>query len=53
MKKSERLHLVLPSWLKTALKQAADAKGITMSEYIKDVLKDSLKKEKGENMGSD
>ena len=40
--KQERLQIVLPKWLKDALKIAADDKGISMGEYIKDTLKSSL-----------
>lgn len=40
--KSERVHLVMPSWLKEAAQQMAESKGITLSEYIKDTLKSSL-----------
>lgn len=40
--KQERLQIVLPKWLKDELKKAADDKGISMGEYIKDVLKMSL-----------
>jgi antitoxin component of RelBE/YafQ-DinJ toxin-antitoxin module len=43
--KSERLHMVIPGWLKEEAKAIAESKGITLSEYIKDVLKDAVKKE--------
>lgn len=44
--KSERLYMVIPLWLKDEAKKIAESKGITLSEYIKDVLKDSVNKEK-------
>lgn len=37
--KSERLEIVIPKWLKDAVKEAAKRKGISMAEYIKDTLK--------------
>ena len=40
--KQERLQIVLPKWLKDELKKAAEIKGISMGEYIKDALKMSL-----------
>jgi hypothetical protein len=36
------LQIVLPKWLKAELKQAADNRGISMGEFIKDTLKGSL-----------
>jgi predicted DNA binding CopG/RHH family protein len=39
---SERLQLILPSWLKNELRKSAAAKGINMSEYIKDTLKQAV-----------
>lgn len=44
--KSERLYMVIPPWLKEESKKIAKSKGITLSEYIKDVLKDAVNKEK-------
>jgi antitoxin component of RelBE/YafQ-DinJ toxin-antitoxin module len=44
--KSERLYMVIPPWLKEEAKKIAESKGITLSEYIKDVLKDAVSKEK-------
>jgi antitoxin component of RelBE/YafQ-DinJ toxin-antitoxin module len=43
--KSERLYMVIPAWLKEEAKNIAEAKGITLSEYIKDVLKDAVQRE--------
>lgn len=42
--KSEKLHMVIPAWLKDALRLAAAEKGVNMSEYVKDVLKEAVKK---------
>jgi hypothetical protein len=42
MAESERLTFICPKWLKDAIKEVAEAKGINMSEYIKDTLKSSL-----------
>jgi len=36
---STRFHILLPVWLLTALKDDASKKGITMSDYIRDILK--------------
>lgn len=46
--KTSRLQLILPTWLKDRIRVAAEAKGITMSEYIKDAVKQALEKEKGD-----
>lgn len=43
--KSERLDLVIPAWLKEQIKEMAKQKGITMSEYIKDVLKGAVQRD--------
>lgn len=48
MKDSERFNMVLPKWLKDAIKEAAEVKGVGMSEYVKDVLKDAVKKDLAE-----
>lgn len=40
--RQERLQMVLPKWLKDELKKAADLKGVSMGEFIKDTLKSSL-----------
>jgi hypothetical protein len=40
--KQTRFQLVIPQWLKDELIKASEAKGISMSEYIKDTLKSSL-----------
>jgi predicted HicB family RNase H-like nuclease len=45
MKEAERFNMVLPKWLKEAVKQAAESKGVGMSEYVKDVLKDAVKRD--------
>ncbi len=43
--RTERLHLLVPEWLKLAIKDRADELGISMSEYIKDNLKETVKRE--------
>ncbi len=47
--KSIRLQLVLPVWLKDALKEASKIKGISMAEYIKDAVKERLDKDADSN----
>ena len=42
MAESERLTFICPKWLKAAIREAAEQKGVGMSEYIKDTLKGSL-----------
>jgi hypothetical protein len=37
--KQERFDMVCPAWLKQSLKELADAKNVTLSEYVKDLLK--------------
>jgi hypothetical protein len=44
--KSSRIYLVAPEWLKREIQEVADAKGITMSEYIKDTMKEAVKLDK-------
>ena len=45
MKETERFNMVLPKWLKDAIKEAAELKGVGMSEYVKDALKDAVKRD--------
>lgn len=45
MPKSDRFEMVLPPWLKAAVKECADLKGVGMSEYVKDVLKEAVKRD--------
>lgn len=45
MKEIERFNMVLPKWLKDAIKEAAELKGVGMSEYVKDALKDAVKRD--------
>jgi hypothetical protein len=40
--KSKRFELLMPEWLKDAVKDAAEKKRVPMAEYIKDALKRSL-----------
>ena len=44
--KQERFCMLIPNWLKEEIRVISKEKGITMSEYIKDVLKESIRKEK-------
>jgi hypothetical protein len=53
MAESERLTFICPKWLKDELKQAADDKGISMSEFIKDSLKSILDREKQSKTNAD
>lgn len=39
---SERFNMVLPRWLKDAIKECADRSGVSMSEYVKDALKSAV-----------
>lgn len=41
-----RLQIVLPEWLKTELALVAEELGVSMSEYIKDALKEKLNRRK-------
>lgn len=43
--KTERIALVAPAWLKTALQNIAKEKGISMSEYLKDIAKEAVKRD--------
>lgn len=44
--KSIRTQIYLPSWLKEEAKKAAREKGVNMSEFIRDSLKEAIKQEK-------
>jgi len=46
--KTVRLQIVLPEYLKNELSKAADNLGVSMAEYIKDALKEKLKKQKAD-----
>jgi len=43
--KSERIALVAPAWLKLALQDIAEEKGISLSEYLKDIAKEAVKRD--------
>lgn len=47
MAESTRFEMVLPKWLKDAVKKCAKRKGVGMSEWVKDVLKEAVTKEGG------
>lgn len=51
--KSSRIHLVAPEWLKTAMQEVADSKGISLSEYIKDAMKEAVKKDQKQKADAD
>jgi hypothetical protein len=38
--------MVLPKWLKDEIKKQSNEKGIGMSEFIKDILKESVRQER-------
>jgi metal-responsive CopG/Arc/MetJ family transcriptional regulator len=44
--KTVRLQIVLPEYLKNELLKASENLGVSMSEYIKDALKEKLKQKK-------
>ena len=43
--KQERFNLVWPSWLKEAATKAAKERGVSIAEYIKDLIKRDLTKD--------
>lgn len=45
MTKVRRFNMTLPAWLKDSVAQVARNKGISMAEYVKDVLKESVAKD--------
>ena len=45
MAESEKLLIVTPKWLKEKLREAAALKGVTMSEYVKDLIKEAVKRD--------
>ena len=53
MKETERFNMVLPKWLKEAIKEAAELKGVGMSEYVKDALKEAVKRDLPNNSNND
>lgn len=44
--RQERLNMVIPGWLKESLRKIAESKNITLSEYIKDALKEAEKRDR-------
>ena len=48
-KGSSRVALNMPTWLKAGAQQAAKEKGVNLSEWIKDLMKYSLKNESKTN----
>lgn len=53
MAESERLTFICPKWLKDAIKEVAAAKGINMSEFIKDSLKEATARESKSKTNAD
>ena len=45
--KAERLEITIPKWLKDAGRKAAEKKGISLAEFIKDAMKKELDKCQG------
>jgi hypothetical protein len=45
--KSQRLEIMIPKWIKDALRADAEKKGVSMAEVIKDRLKQQYIDEKG------
>lgn len=45
MIKTVRINMVIPEWLKDAVKLAANNKGISMTQYILDSVKETIKHE--------
>lgn len=43
---SERFSMVLPKWLKDAITDLAKKKGVSLSEYVKDLLKREVLEER-------
>lgn len=45
MPDSERFNMVLPKWLKDAVTELAKKKGVSLSEFIKDLLKREVERQ--------
>ena len=43
--KQERLDMVVPAWLKQSLKVSARERGVTLSEFVKDILKQAVRQD--------
>ena len=41
-KKTDRFNMTLPAWLKDAAKKRADSMGVSLSEYVKDLMKKDI-----------
>jgi len=44
--KTARVNMVIPEWVKVAVLKAAEAKGISMTQYILDAVKEALIRDK-------
>lgn len=43
--KLTRFNMLLPDWLLAAMKRCAERKGITMTEFVKDAIKEAVRKD--------
>lgn len=50
MTQTERFDMAIPTWLKEAVKVIAERKGISVSEYVKDLLKEAVTKDSKMNL---
>jgi hypothetical protein len=44
MARTKRFNLVLPPWLKDAVRKEANEKGVSIAEVIKDAIKEHLRR---------
>jgi len=44
-KNTKRFQMTMPAWLEAAAMKRAEEKGISFSEYVKDLIKDDVKRE--------
>jgi hypothetical protein len=42
------MNIVIPKWLKDAVRQRAEEKGISMTQYMLDAVKDAVKRDEAE-----
>lgn len=52
MAKGEKILVVVPKWLKDSAREAAESKGVSMSEFIRDAMKDAVKTHQQQTEGS-
>lgn len=53
MTETEKFIMVIPKWLKADLRKAASLKGVNMSEYTKDLIKEAVKRDLSREGDSD